>query len=82
MNIFIKYHLLIVFISIDLTSITLYKYLRFFKKLKICEGFASSFLRRLRDGFACLLRTPGLDCNRSAVYLRPFKHLQCNFLQK
>ena len=68
MNI-IKYHLLIVCISIHLMSITFYKDLRFFKKFKIYKSFPSSFFPSLHDGLACLLSTP---CFEALKFLPPF----------
>ena len=56
-KIFIKHHLLFVFISIYLTSITLYKGPRFFKKLNIFKSFASSFLPSSHDDLTCFLST-------------------------
>ena len=45
-------------VSIHLMSITLYKDLKFFKKLNIIKSFAFSFLPSLHGGLACLLSTP------------------------
>lgn len=51
-------------------SITLYKDLRFLKKLNIYKSFGSRFLPSLLDGLACLLSTPCLILTKKPIYFQ------------